>query len=40
MKTLIQNAKILLNADSDIIDGDILINNNIIEKIDKNPMPS
>lgn len=36
MKTLIQNAKILLNADSDIIDGDILINNNIIEKIDKN----
>ena len=36
MKTLIKNAKILLNADSDIINGDILINNNVIEKIDKN----
>lgn len=36
MKTLIKNANILLNADSDIIYGDILINNNIIEKITEN----
>ena len=36
MKTLIKNAKILLDANSDIISGDILIDNNIIQKIDKN----
>ena len=36
MKTLIKNAKILTSAYEDIIDGDILICDNIIEKIGKN----